>query len=184
MDAWKESPMANSSISSTHYGVTRFTIDVGSTAPDFRSKYEEAVPPVPVDQVNDLVMQRSPWQEMRELIDSVAPFGLLIYGMIDAEPLMRLAGDDGSCVTYLMGNQTIAEQMFRYEPSVMLYAPLHTAIWSASDGAAHFTFDKPSDQFGSFANPAVATVGVELDRKVAALLDHLEVAVPEALLSS
>lgn len=176
--------MVNSSVSSTHYGVTRLTIDVGSTVPEFRSKYEEAVPPVPADRVNELVAQQSPWQEMRELVDSVAPFGFLIYGMIDAEPVMRLAGDDGSCVTYLMGNHTIAEQMFRNEPSVMLYAPLHTAIWGGSDGEGHFTFDKPSDQFGSFENPAVATVGVELDRKLAALLDHLDVAVPEALLSS
>jgi hypothetical protein len=160
------------------------TIDVGSPAPDFRSSYEEAVPPVPSDRVNELVTQQSPWHEMRELIDSVAPFGFVIYGMIDAEPVMHLAGDEGSCVTYLMGNHTIAERMFRHEPSVMLYAPLHTAIWGASNGMGHFTFDRPSDQFGSFANPAVSAVGVELDRKLAALLDHLDVAVPEALLNS
>jgi uncharacterized protein (DUF302 family) len=176
--------MPNSSVSSTNYRVTRLTIDVGSTVPAFRSKFEAAVPPVPVDQVDELVSQQSAWQEMLELIDSVAPFGFLIYGMIDPNPVMRLAGDDGSCVTYLVGNHTIAEQMFRHEPSVMLYAPLHTAIWAASDGAARFTFDKPSDQFGSFGHPAVATVGVQLDRKLAALLDHLDVAVPEALLSS
>lgn len=59
-----------------------------------------------------------------------------------------------------------------------------TAIWARSDGAAHFTFDKPSDHFGSFGNTAIAAVGVELDRKVATLLDHLGVAVPEALLIS
>jgi hypothetical protein len=67
--------------------------------------------------------------------------------------------------------------MFRHEPAVILYAPLHTAIW----GPAHFTFDQPSDQFGSFGNVEVTAVGVELDRKLAALLFHLGVTVPDAL---
>jgi hypothetical protein len=83
-----------------------------------------------------------------------------------------------------MGNHTIAERMFRYEPAVLLYAPLHTAIWGDADGPAHFTFDKPSDQFRSFANPEITAVGVELDRKVAALLAHLGLDVPDVLLAS
>jgi hypothetical protein len=70
--------MTSSAVSSTHFGVTRLTIDVGSPAPDFRSRYEEAVPPMPSDRVNELVTQQSPWHEMRELIDSVAPFGFVI----------------------------------------------------------------------------------------------------------
>ncbi len=97
---------------------------------------------------------------------------------------MRLAGDAGSYVAYLMGNHTIAERMFRHEPSVMLHAPLRTVIWSPADGSARFTLDKPSDHFGSFANAAIAAVGVELDRKVAALLEHLGLGVPEDLLDS
>jgi hypothetical protein len=83
-----------------------------------------------------------------------------------------------------MGNHTIAERMFRYEPAVMLYAPLHTTIWGPVGGPANFTFDQPSDQFGSFGNPEVKAVGVELDRKLAALLSQLGVGVPDALLTS
>jgi hypothetical protein len=49
--------------------------------------------------------------------------------------------DDGSCVSYLMGNHTIAERMFRHNPSVMLHAPLRTAIWSTTNGPTRFTFD-------------------------------------------
>jgi hypothetical protein len=74
--------------------------------------------------------------------------------------------------------------MFRFEPSVMLHAPLRTAIWSPADGSARFTLDKPSDHFGSFANASVAALGVELDRKVATLLEHLGFAVPDDLLTS
>ena len=176
--------MSNSSVSAVQRSVARLTIDVGSTAPDFRLRYEDAVPPIPMDQVRELVVRQAPWQEMLDLVDAVAPHGFLIYGTTDSDPLMPLAGDEGSCVAYLMGNHTVAERMFRYEPAVLLYAPLRTAIWAGSDGAAQFTFDKPSDHFGSFGNPAVADVGVELDRKLASLLDHLGVAVPEALLTS
>jgi hypothetical protein len=87
-------------------------------------------------------------------------------------------------ISYLMGNHTIAERMFRYEPSVLLYAPLHTAIWGAPDGPAYLSFDRPSDQFSSFAHPGVATIGVELDRKMAALVDHLGTEIPDALLTT
>jgi hypothetical protein len=74
------------------------------------------------------------------------------------------------------------ERMFRYEPSVVMYAPLHAALWSrGSDGQAFFTIDKPSDQFGSFADARVTAVGSELDAKLAALLRNLGLGVPDTL---
>jgi hypothetical protein len=57
-------------------------------------------------------------------------------------------------------------------------------IWSPADGSARFTLDQPSDHFGSFGNAAIAAIGVELDRKVATLLEHLGVAVPDDLPTS
>jgi uncharacterized protein (DUF302 family) len=97
---------------------------------------------------------------------------------------MQLAGDDADCIAYLMGNHTIAEQMFRHDPRAMLYAPLHTVIWEDSAGQGWFTADQPSTQFDSFGIPEVATVGVELDRKLAALLEALGVDVPSSLYGS
>ena len=41
-----------------------------------------------------------------------------------------------------------------------------------------FTIDKPSDQFGSFGDPRVTAVGLELDAKLAALLEHLHLQSP------
>lgn len=43
------------------------------------------------------------------------------------------------------------------------------------------TADQPSTQFASFSMPEVTEVGIELDRKLAALLDALDVPVPNAL---
>lgn len=176
--------MTSHPISAVHYSVSRFTVEAESTPAEFRSRYEKAVPPVPQEQVNELVRRQAPWQEMLDLVNATAPLGFLIYHRIDVSPVVRLAGDHAFGTTYLMGNHTIMERMFRYEPAVVMYAPLHTVIWGDPDGPAHFSFDQPSDQFGSFANSQITAVGVELDRKMAALLEHLGVGVPDALTTS
>jgi hypothetical protein len=81
-----------------------------------------------------------------------------------------------------MGNHVIAERMYRYEPSVLLYAPLHVTLWAYPEGTAWFSFDRPSDQFGSFGRHEILAVGRELDRKIATLLEHLRLPVPSGLL--
>lgn len=163
------------------YVVHRMTIPTGMIQSEFRARFEDAVPPLPLDQVRELVSRGAPWGEMLDLVGRTAPWGFLRYWTNDVDPIVRLAGHSSSAVAYLMGNHTIMERMFRYEPSVVMYAPLHVAIWSRSDGRAFFTIDKPSDQFGSFADPAVTAVGYELDSKLAALLAHLHLRVPYTL---
>jgi hypothetical protein len=165
----------------TSYSVTRLTVHVPLAVEDFQERYERAVPPLPREAVAALAARGAPWSEMNDLIASAAPFGFLIYWKNDVHSVMRLAGDTAKGIFYLMGNHTIAERMYRYQPAVMLYAPLHTMIWEARDGATRFTFDRPSDQFSSFDVPEITTVGMELDRKLAALLDHLGLRVPSQL---
>ena len=164
------------------HNVNRITIEIATTPREFRARYESAVPLLPVAEIRALAERHAPWQEMLDLMARVAPLGFLIFHSIDADPVMPLAGDRAFCVSYLMGNPTIAERMFRYEPAVLLYAPLRTAIWGDPEGTAHFTFDQPSNQFASFGNPEITSVGIELDRKMAALLDHLQLPGPDALL--
>jgi hypothetical protein len=163
------------------YVVHRMTIPTGMVQSEFRSRFEGAVPPIPLLQVLELENRGAPWSEMVHLIERSAPWGFLIYWTNDVDRLVHLAGDSSSAVAYLMGNHTIMERMFRFEPSVVMYAPLHAAIWSRSDGQAFFTIDKPSDQFRSFSDPRVAAVGYELDAKLAALLEHLHLGVPDTL---
>jgi hypothetical protein len=163
------------------YSVTRLTVHVPLAVEDFQERYEQAVPPLPREAVAALAEREAPWSEMNDLIASTAPFGFLIYWKNDVHSVMRLAGDTAKGISYLMGNHTIAERMYRYQPAVMLYAPLHTMIWETPDGATRFTFDRPSDQFKSFAVPEITAVGVELDGKMAALLDHVGLRVPRQL---
>lgn len=165
------------------YTVRRLSVPVGDFSA-FQALYEDAVPPLPLEAVRELVAGTARWHEMTRLIDQAAPHGFLIYFTNEVTPVMKLAGDWPRCTAYLMGNHVIAERMFRHDPRVMLYAPLHTAIWEDVRGDAWFTVDQPSTQFASFGIPQIATVGVELDRKLAALLEALRVPVPEFLLSS
>jgi hypothetical protein len=163
------------------YVVNRMTIPTGMVQSEFRSRFEDAVPPLPRDEVLELEARGAPWGEMVDLIEEAAPWGFLIYWTNDVDRIVRLAGDSSSAVSYLMGNHILMERMFRFEPCVVMYAPLHVAIWSRTDGQACFTIDKPSDQFRSFGDPRVTDVGLDLDAKLAALLEHLHLRVPDTL---
>jgi hypothetical protein len=163
------------------HAVNRMTIPTGMIQSEFRSLFEDAVPPLPGDQVLGLEARGASLGEMVDLIEEAAPWGFLVYWTNDVDRIVRLAGDSSSAIAYLMGNHILMERMFRFEPSVVMYAPLHVAIWSRSDGQAFFTIDKPSDQFGSFSDPRVAEVGFDLDAKLAALLEHLHLRVPDTL---
>jgi uncharacterized protein (DUF302 family) len=163
--------------------VGRLNIEVPGVR-EFQRHYEQAVPANPVEDLAALVERGASWDEVIDLHADLASHGFLIYWRNDVHGVMQLANDDDDCIAYLMGNVTIAERMFRHEPRAMLYAPLRTVIWEDADRRAWFTVDQPSTQFASFGISAVTAVGVELDRKLAALLEALRVEVPMALISS
>jgi hypothetical protein len=77
-----------------------------------------------------------------------------------------------------MGNHTIAERMFRHDPSVMLHAPLRVAIYADRDGDTYLAVDQPSALFASYNNPAITDVGNYLDELLAGLLRKLNAPVP------
>lgn len=172
--------MTSRAIEELWYGVSRLTLPIPPVR-EFQGQYEAAVPHVPVDAVTELLSRKAPWLEMRDLIDRTAPHGFLIYLRTDVHPTMALAGDRADCVSYLMGNHIVAEQMFRHDPRVMLYAPMRIAIWEDAKGDAWFTTDQPSTVLASFNIPEINAVGVRVDRELAALLEYLEVPVPEGL---
>jgi hypothetical protein len=135
------------------YRAPRLTVEVGRNLARFRERYEHAVLPFPAAKVRELVQHKSPWQDMLDLMAVTSPLGFFIFSANDVGPIVRLAGDQASGIAYLMGNSTIMERMFRRQPAILLYAPLHTVIWQNPGGPAYFTFDKPSGQFCSFADP-------------------------------
>jgi uncharacterized protein (DUF302 family) len=164
----------------TSFCVRRLTVPIPGVR-TFQARYEEAVPNLPLDGVKELVASGAPWSAMVELMDAAAPHGFLVYFKNDVHAVMVSAGDTADCVAYLMGNHVIAEKMFRHDPRAMLYAPLRTLIWEDPTGHAWFSVDQPSTQFGSLGFPEVEKVGEELDRRLASLLEALEVPLPAPL---
>ena len=124
-------PVNTSATQATPYPVTRLTVDVPRTFEDFQGQYEQAVPPMPGEEVDALVARGAPWSEMNALISGAAPLGFLIYWKNDVHSVMRLAGDSARGPSTSWATHTIAERMYRHQPAVMLYAPLHTMIWKA-----------------------------------------------------
>jgi hypothetical protein len=104
----------------------------------------------------------------------------MIYWRLPDTPLMRLAGDDYPFIGYLMGNHTVAQRMFHYDPAIMLHAPLRTVIYDRGEGP-RFATDIPSSIFASYGDPRITEVGRDLDRRLAHLLELLDAPVPEEL---
>jgi hypothetical protein len=165
------------------YVTTRLTVEVPGVR-EFQKRYEQAVPVDPSRELAALVDRGASWAEVLELHADHALHGFLIYWRSDIHAVMQLAGDNADCIAYLMGNVTIAEQMFRHDARAVLYAPLPTVIWEDDAGHAWFTVDQPSTHLGSLGIPEVSAIGLELDRKLAGLLESLRVEVPMALMSS
>jgi hypothetical protein len=160
--------------------VVRWSIDTGTSFEDFRTRYEAAVPVLDLDRMAQLRAGQASWDTVLAEAAENAPQGFMRFWGTDIGGIMQLAGNPGSCATYLMGNHTIAERMYRHDPAVMLYAPLRTTIHQDRHGVTWFSIDQPSTRFSSFDVPDIAAVGLELDRKVADLLRLLDVPVPPA----
>jgi hypothetical protein len=161
--------------------VHRLAIAVGAGFHDFRERYEESVPSLDAERLAALVREGPDWDTVQRAADENAPHHFMRYWTSDVGSLMRLAGDSARCSSYLMGNHTIAQRMYRHDPAIILYAPLRTAIYEDAGGLTWFSVDQPSTRFRSFGDPAISDVGLELDHKLAALLEHLGAPVPPAL---
>lgn len=162
----------------------RISIHTGIPFSTFQERYERAVPQFDQQRILNLVAADATWNDVLQALRHNAPHDFVIFGSVDVGPLMQLAGHRQRAVEYLMGNHTIAERMFRYDPHTLLYAPLRVLLFEDEDGAAVFALDQPSTAFGSLGRSAIDEVGVELDRKVAALLEAVGVTAPRALTAS
>jgi hypothetical protein len=141
-----------------------------------RTRYEDLAPAVDLAAFAKLAN----WEEVLAEMKAQAPHGFVRYGTFDVVPSMTGSGSSRPATEYLMGNHTIAERMYRHDPSVMLHAPLRTLLFAGPDGTV-LAVDQPSLLFGSYGNPAITAVGVELDRLLATLIELLDGDVPAAL---
>jgi hypothetical protein len=142
-----------------------------------REHYETLVPEVD----SARFFQMASWQATLDLAEINAPHGFMRYARGDVTAQMASSPSFWKATQYLMGNHTIAERMFRHEPSVMLHAPLRTLLYADADGDTKLAVDQPSLLFGSYDNPDIAAVGLELDALLVGLVELLGGKVPDQL---
>jgi hypothetical protein len=147
----------------------RLVVALPNTYDNVRSHYETLVP----EADSARFFQMASWQATLDLADINAPYGFMRYFRQDVTATMASSLSFWQATQYLMGNHTIAERMFRYEPSVMLHAPLRTLIYADPDGDTKLAVDQPSLLFDSYGRPEIATVGRELDALLARLIGLL-----------
>ena len=124
-----------------------------------RERYETLVPEVDRARFGEMAN----WQATLELAEINAPHGFMRYYRSDVTAAMAGSASFWKATHYLMGNHTIAEGMFRHDPTVMLHAPLRTLLYADPDGDTKLAVDQPSLLFASYDNPDIASVGKELD---------------------
>ncbi len=84
-----------------------------------REHYETLVPEADLARF----FQMASWPATLELAEINAPHGFMRYYRSDITAVMAGSPSLWKATQYLMGNHTIAERMFRHDPSVMLHAP-------------------------------------------------------------
>jgi len=142
-----------------------------------RELYEILVPEVDMARFGEMAN----WQATLELAEINAPHGLMRYYRSDVTAAMAGSPSFWKATQYLMGNHTIAERMFHYEPAVMLHAPLRTMIYADRDGDTKLAVDQPSLLFASYDNPDVKKVGYRLDYLLSLLIINMGAVLPSEL---
>lgn len=160
--------------------VNRFVVDADDEFDNVRERYESLVPIIDFAELAK-VISTGDYARVQQYTAEHAPNSFLNFWALDPMPVMRMVGHERRAITYLMGNNVIAETMFRHDPGIILYAPLRTAIYESISGRVQFSIDQPSTKFDSFGNPDITRVGTELDVKVAELLKLMSLPVPAEL---
>jgi uncharacterized protein (DUF302 family) len=149
--------------------VNRLVIDTKDSFDDVRQRYESLVPTIDFAELFE-VIQTGDLARVQQYTAEHAPNSFINFWVLDPMPMMQLAGNQRRAITYLMGNNVIAESMFRHDPGIILYAPLRTAIYETTQSGVEFSIDQPSAKFRSFGDTRIAEVGAQLDAKLAQLL--------------
>jgi hypothetical protein len=160
---------------SVPHQAARLIFDAGQPYERFRGRYEAVVPMLDPRLPGEHAGRHARWPDILPETERPSQHGFVLYWRADMTALMTEAGELRPCTGYLMGNHAIAEKIYLHDPAVMLYAPLRTLIYIDTDDRTRFAVDQPSTVFASFADPAIAELGLRLDGQLAELLDALGV---------
>jgi uncharacterized protein (DUF302 family) len=92
--------------------------------------------------------------------------GFMLFSTIDHGRLLRLVGQQGKAVQYVIGNPVFAVEMTRHAIGAALYATLRVLIYEAEDGRTRMEYHRPSSLFGQFGDQRVRPMAAALDQKL------------------
>ena len=161
----------------TTHEARRLAVPLGRPYAKAIRAFEDAIPALDRSQFAGL----PDWHAVVAKLDAIAPLGFMRFWSLEVPPFMEGSGSSWDCTEYLIGNQVIAERMYRYDPAVMLYVPLRLLIQADENGDGVFVIDQPSTLLASFGDPRIAEVGVILDSKLAGVFTALGVKPPAEL---
>ncbi len=122
-DSWSRepgetmTPSMTKTIETISHRVDRLTIEIDDSFERFRKRYEQAVPAFQSDRFAALIERDAAWQTILDATAENAPHDFILYWSHDFTSLMRLAGDRGRCVEYLMGLLASAKRRRWSRPS-------------------------------------------------------------------
>jgi hypothetical protein len=163
--------------------VRRLVFEPGQAYEKFRDRYEAAVPPADPPVLGAFPGWRTRWPRPGLAGHEPGAHGLVMYERADLTPPVTAAGELRPCTAYLMGIEVLPEPCYHDDPAVLLYARLRTVICIGRNDRTQFAVDQPSTVLAGFAGPAVAQLGLDLDRRLAGLLDALGVGASQVLRS-
>ena len=118
-------------------------------------------------QVDQRLREGGDPEEVRARIEAMAgPSGFMLFWRGDHGTVLRLVGQRGKAVQYLLGNPLFAVEMTRHALGAGLYAPLRVLIYEAEDGKTCIEYDKPSTLFGQFGDARIGRTAAALDQKL------------------
>jgi Domain of unknown function DUF302 len=160
---------------SVPHRATRLIFDAGQPYERFLSRFEAVVPAADPRPSADCAGRHARWPGIAAGTDLSGRPGFVLYWRADMTARMTEDGELRPCTGYLTGNLAIAENVYRHDPAIMLYAPLRALIYIDADDRTRFAVDQPSTVLASFADPVIARLGLDLDSRLAELLDALGV---------
>ena len=99
--------------------VNRFVIDTDDTFDNVRQRFESLVPTIDFAELTDVIASGDLPRVQRYTAEH-APHSFVNFWTFDPTPMMTLAGHRTRAITYMVGNNVIAETMYRHDPAVML----------------------------------------------------------------
>ncbi|MFG6402793.1 hypothetical protein [Microbacterium sp. P04] len=162
------------------YEATRITVRVSAPFDEVRARFETAVPPLDPADLDAVVSGRVAWEDFIRGLAWEAPNGFVRVATDDLGRVLGVAGGTAATVSYAVLDWAAAGRIHRLEPSALVYLPLRMLLASRADHVA-LTFDQPSSQLTSFGLNKLTQAGRELDRRLADLLEEIDIPRPAAL---